>query len=99
MERKNIWEKYPEGKRAGLLDFAEKYRQFISRCKTERECTAKFAKMAVNAGFTKMEEIIGCTEEALDDDAESIITNERYEYISGLMHQCVRKKRAGWNRG
>lgn len=58
MERKNIWEKYPEGKRAGLLDFAEKYRQFISGCKTERECTAKFAKMAVNAGFTKMEEII-----------------------------------------
>lgn len=43
----------------------------------------------------KMEEIIGCTEDALDDDAESIITNERYEYISSLMQRCVRKKRTG----
>lgn len=43
----------------------------------------------------KMEEIIGCTEETLEDDAESIITNERYEYISGLVRGCVRKKRKG----
>ncbi len=33
-------------------------------------------------------------EKELDDDSESIITNERYAYISRLMTACVRKKRA-----
>ena len=38
MERKNAWEKYPEGKREEVFTFAEGYRKFISDCKTEREC-------------------------------------------------------------
>ena len=39
MERKNAWEKYPQGeKRDALFAFAEEYRKFISECKTEREC-------------------------------------------------------------
>ena len=37
MERKNAWEKYPEGKREEVFAFAEGYRKFISDCKTERE--------------------------------------------------------------
>ncbi len=32
-------------------------------------------------------------EQEMDDDAESIITNERYAYISRLMHVCIRKAR------
>lgn len=32
-------------------------------------------------------------ENELDDDAESIITNERYAYISKLMTICIKKKR------
>lgn len=58
MADKNAWEKYPEGKREELFQFGEKYRQFISGCKTERECTEKFANMAQNAGFVNMEEIM-----------------------------------------
>ena len=39
MEKKNAWEKYPEGtKRQDVFTFAEEYRKFISSCKTEREC-------------------------------------------------------------
>lgn len=34
-------------------------------------------------------------EEALDDDAESIITNERYEWISRLLDGAYKKKGAG----
>ena len=30
-------------------------------------------------------------EEAFDDDTESIITNERYTYISSVIHECVTK--------
>ncbi len=32
-------------------------------------------------------------EEAFDDDTESIITNERYVYISGIIQDCVSKNR------
>ncbi|MBR4754071.1 MAG: FeoB-associated Cys-rich membrane protein [Lachnospiraceae bacterium] len=34
-------------------------------------------------------------EKELDDDAESIITNERYNYIGSIIHACLRKKNAG----
>lgn len=36
-------------------------------------------------------------EAEMDDDAESIITNERYAYISRLMAVCLRKKRRRGN--
>lgn len=38
---------------------------------------------------------IKAVEEELDDDAESIITNERYIYIGGVMKGCYKKKSAG----
>ncbi|MCI8553463.1 MAG: ferrous iron transport protein B [Clostridiales bacterium] len=42
-----------------------------------------------------IEEDISAAEEELDDDAESIITNERYLYIASVLRGCYRKKRAG----
>ena len=39
-----------------------------------------------------IEEDIKKAEKEMDDDAESIITNERYEYIGTLMKKCYRKK-------
>ncbi len=42
-----------------------------------------------------IEQDIQQVEKELDDDAESIITNERYLYIAQLMKGCYRKKRAG----
>ena len=38
---------------------------------------------------------IAAAEKELDDDAESIITNERYVYIAGLMKNCYKKKNIG----
>ncbi len=58
MDRKNAWDKYPQEKRGQLLEFSDNYRQFISECKTERECTAKFMHLAQNAGFVNIEEVI-----------------------------------------
>ena len=40
----------------------------------------------------KLEKIISNCEEKLDDDSESIITNERYEYISSLIQKFAKKK-------
>jgi len=42
-----------------------------------------------------IEEDIKAAEKELDDDAESIITNERYVYIASLMKGCYKKKNAG----
>lgn len=59
MEKKNAWEKYPQGiKRDQVFQFAEEYRKFISACKTERECTANLYEKAKNAGFVDMDELI-----------------------------------------
>lgn len=42
-----------------------------------------------------IESDIKAAEEELDDDAESIITNERYVYISSILKGCYKKKNAG----
>ena len=39
-----------------------------------------------------IEEDIAAAEQELDDDAESIITNERYIYIASIMKGCYKKK-------
>ena len=42
----------------------------------------------------KIETLIENCEKALDDDSESIITNQRYNYITGIVKDTVKKARA-----
>ena len=50
------------------------------------------AQLALSsADSAKAEEISKALEKAKDDDVESIITNERYVYIEGIVSRCVRK--------
>ena len=42
-----------------------------------------------------IEQDIAAAEKELDDDAESIITNERYVYIAEIIKSCYKKKNAG----
>ena len=42
-----------------------------------------------------VEAIISKAEKEMDDDSESIITNERYEYIASIIGGCLKKKHAG----
>ena len=51
----------------------------------------KLSESALN----HIEQDIKAAENELDDDAESIITNERYIYIAQLMKGCYKKKSAG----
>ncbi|WP_101697372.1 ferrous iron transport protein B [Clostridium minihomine] len=44
---------------------------------------------------SKLEAILAKCESELDDDTESIITNERYEYITKLVKGTVQKKKVG----
>lgn len=43
----------------------------------------------------KLENIIAAVENELDDDAESIITDARYQYITEVVKPCVKKQRGG----
>ena len=53
-------------------------------------------KIAAQMKFAPdVESIIKKAEEAMDDDAESIITNERYSYIASVIGKCYTKKRKG----
>ncbi len=58
MERKTAWEKYTKKQKTEVMTFAEGYRQFISDCKTERECVKEFVKIAGNQGFKDLSKII-----------------------------------------
>lgn len=58
------------------------------------ERDAKVAEeLQLTAGLAShLEEHIAACEKELDDDAESIITNQRYAYISRVTDSCVKKK-------
>ena len=45
--------------------------------------------------LSHIEEDIRKLEDQLDDDAEAIITNERYNYITSVTQGCYKKKKAG----
>ena len=47
------------------------------------------------AVLSHIEEDIKETEKLLDDDAEAIIINERYNYITSILHGCFRRKHVG----
>ncbi len=47
------------------------------------------------AVLSHIEEDIRETEQLLDDDAEAIIINERYNYISSILKGCFKRKSAG----
>ena len=54
------------------------------------------AELALDKELWKhIEGHIADCEAELDDDAESIITNQRYAYIAGVVKRAVRKKRQG----
>lgn len=53
-------------------------------------------KIAANmASVPNVDQEIGKLEKIMDDDAESIITNERYTYISSIIGDCVTKANSG----
>ena len=58
MERPNAWKTYDQNTKAEVFAFAEEYRKFISKCKTERECVTELKKLAKSAGFVDLHDVI-----------------------------------------
>ena len=52
--RTNIWENYQGEKRNEVEDFCRGYREFISNCKTERECVKYAISEAEKHGFVSL---------------------------------------------
>lgn len=68
MEVKNAWKKYDGNTVTKVYDFAEDYRQFISECKTERECVIKSVKLAEAAGYKNLTDVINSGEKLVAGD-------------------------------
>lgn len=58
MERKNVWEQYEEEEITRVLKLAERYREFISEGKTERECVKLAVRMAEEKGYQRLEDAV-----------------------------------------
>ena len=54
---KNNWDKYSESELNCLMEFANSYKEFISNCKTERECTNYIINKAEENGFCNLDDI------------------------------------------
>ncbi|HPZ05565.1 MAG: aminopeptidase [Acetivibrionales bacterium] len=57
-KRQNIWEKVDEEYIKKAFDFCEDYKSFLNTSKTEREFAANTEKLAVAAGFRKLDDLI-----------------------------------------
>ena len=49
---------YNDDDKKKVFDFAEKYRQFISECKTERECVKEAVELAKKYGYEDLNDVI-----------------------------------------
>ncbi len=58
MERRNAWKTYTDEELADLERLSRRYIDFISENKTERECAATAIKLAEDAGYRPLSEIV-----------------------------------------
>ncbi|CUQ08840.1 aminopeptidase [Clostridium baratii] len=56
--KNSAWEKYDEKGIEKIFDFNEGYKEFISKCKTERKCVEESIKIAEAHGFRNLKDVI-----------------------------------------
>ncbi len=62
MDRRNAWKEYNEKEQEELYALNERYKTFISECKTERECVKGTIALAKAKGYRDLDEIIAANE-------------------------------------
>ena len=55
---KNAWNKYDDKEVKEIFDFCDGYKNFMSKCKTERECVSEVVKLAIAEGYKDIEDFI-----------------------------------------
>ena len=58
MERKNAWLGYGAKELKAIDQLAERYRKFISDCKTERECVCRSIELAEKKGYKPLDQFV-----------------------------------------
>ncbi|MBR1874399.1 MAG: aminopeptidase [Eubacterium sp.] len=58
MERENAWKKYKKKDIAELEKLNDEYKKFLSKHKTERECTVWAVEQAKKAGYTDLKDVL-----------------------------------------
>ena len=52
------WDKYSKNELKKVFDLADRYIDFMSRCKTERECVEEFKARAEKAGYKNLQDLV-----------------------------------------
>ena len=68
MERKNLWNAYSDAQLKELETFCDSYRNYLDIGKTERECVREAIKLAKEAGYRDLKEIIAKGETIAEGD-------------------------------
>ncbi len=55
---KNAWTKYTSKQVDEIFNFCDGYKDFMSKCKTERECVKEILRLAEDQGYENLEDII-----------------------------------------
>ena len=77
----------------GSVDESQK-RWFAIKLFENDEKVAEKLNLSSNV-LKEIAEVNKAVEDELDDDTESIITNERYTFITSIIKDCIKKKSAG----
>ncbi|MBQ6622930.1 MAG: aminopeptidase [Mogibacterium sp.] len=77
MERKLIWESYTEEKYAAMVEVNERYKQCLDAGKTERECVRLSIRMAEEAGYRNLRDLIRSGEKLATGDKVYAVYNEK----------------------
>lgn len=68
MERKNAWKTYNDSEKEQLQSLNADYIDFLSECKTERECISETVKRAKKKGYISLEEAIANNKKSKQGD-------------------------------
>ena len=52
------WDKYSEEELKRVFDLSKRFIDFMSRCKTERECVQEFTSRAEKLGYKNLQDLI-----------------------------------------
>ena len=77
MDRKNAWNKYDDEGRKRIFSFADSYKNFISECKTERECVKEAVRLAEESGYKNLFDVINNNERLEAGDKVYAVNKEK----------------------
>ena len=80
-DSKNIWLTYDAEEKKELDDLAERYEDFLSQCKTERESVKRAVADAEKAGYKNLIDIIK-SDSSIKTGDKVIIDTETGKYVS-----------------